>query len=103
MNPFLLLAGIAVAALLFSATLWSTAQSLRQKGILGLAHAVAAVTIVLTMAAVAYDAPYPARATGSVLCLSATLAAIWENGWSRLLPLSLAIFGAAVANGLPFV
>ena len=103
MNPFLLLPGIVIAAILFGATLWSASQAMRQKGVLGVAHGVAAVAIVLTMGALSYDAAYPAQIAGGVLCLGAAMAVVWESGWSRLLPASQAIFGAAVANGLPFL
>lgn len=103
MNPFVLLPGVAIAAVLFGATLWSASQAMRQKGVLGIAHGVVAVAIVLTMAALSYDADYPAQIAGGILGISAALAVLWESGWSRLLPASQAVFGAAVANGLPFL
>jgi hypothetical protein len=98
----ILLAGVALAAPLFAAMLWSAAQALRHPGARRVAHLVAIAATFAVMAFLTWEFALPARAAGVILALAGLRLLFMEEGWTRLLPLVQLAAGAVVAAGLPF-
>lgn len=99
MNPFILLAGVAVAAFLFAAFLWSFAQIFRVTGWLRMAHGAVAGLLVLTIAAIDFGLQLPVQFLAACLFIAALVALWFETGWARLLPGILLVFGAVMTTG----
>lgn len=97
-----LLLGLLLAAFIFAAFGWSIARAVQTSGRSRTAHVVLAGLILLGMALLSLDWPLAARLAGAALIVSGCLAALVEDGWSRLLPLFGAAFGLALLLGLPF-
>ena len=97
-----LLTGILVAAGIFAATLFSTAQVYRQAGRLRWVHAAAALGTIAAMAALSGGLWTAAQALGAVLALTAVAAVVFERGANRALPLFQLLFGLALLARLPF-
>ena len=99
---FELMGGIAVAAGVFAALLWSLYQSILKRGALQFAHIAAAVLTVLGMASISLLAFYFAQILGIALLAAATTATFLETRWNRLLPAFQIIFAIVLILGLPF-
>lgn len=95
-----LLTGILIAMGVFVALGWSAAQALRGRG--RAANLAQGALILLGMALISLELPNFGRIAGAALLLAALWAAALEDGWSRLIPLFGAAFGAALLLGLPF-
>jgi uncharacterized membrane protein (GlpM family) len=103
MNQFLfLLAGIALAAPLFAALLYSLAQAIRHAGALRTTHLVAIAATFAGMAFLSWGWPFPTRAAGAALALAGLRLVFLEAGWNRLLPGVQMAAGLVLAAGLPF-
>mgnify|MGYP000017376824 FL=1 len=96
------LTGIAIAAFIFAALLWSLYRAVTGFGNARLAHGAVVVLVITIMAALATGWPVALRVLGAALVLCGIGAAASDKGWSRLLPLFAAAFGLAVLRGLPF-
>ena len=103
MNIFFLLAGIMIAAFVFAGLLWSLYQIVMTQGFHRAAHATQAVLIVGGMAAISWAQPVLAAGSGALLILAAITTFAMDDGWSRLLSIAPAAFGAVMVAGLPFM
>lgn|GEM_PF-6597616 len=97
-----LLLGIFLAALLFSAVLWSAYRAYMTTGRLRAINLATALLTIGLMAMITYQAHLPGRVIGAALVISAFAATYRETGSARLLPLTLAAFGTVAAMGVPF-
>ena len=98
----ILLLGIFAAALLFSAVLWAGYRAYVTRGHAQMVNLLSVLLTLLTMALVTWQLAGAGPAIGAMLAVSALLATYYEDGWSRLLPLTLAAFGVFVVLGTPF-
>jgi hypothetical protein len=85
---FQLMSGIAVAAGVFAALLWSLYQSVLKRGPLQYAHIAAATLTILGMAAISAVSSFFAQILGILLLTAAVTAAILEARWTRVYPSS---------------
>lgn len=102
MNVPVLLAGIVIAALLFSALLWSVYRAVTTTGRLRLHAGALAFFTVLGMVSISLNAPGMAILTGAG-CAGMGAMGIWsETRWSKLMPLVQLLFGLALIARLPW-
>ncbi|MEM9048877.1 MAG: hypothetical protein AAGC92_09170 [Pseudomonadota bacterium] len=97
-----LLGGIAIAAGVFSAFLWSAYQIVMARGSLRFCHAALVVLTVAGMASLQAAEANLAGLVGAGLLAAALAGIVLETRWSRLLPALQAVFGVALFIGLPF-
>lgn len=97
-----LLGGIIIAALVFSALLWSLYRTVTTQGRMRLNAGLLAFSTLMGMATISLDAPSLAVFAGGA-CLSFGLVGIWtEARWSKLLPFAQTLFGLALIARLPW-
>ena len=99
---FELMGGIAVAAGVFAAFLWSIYQSVLKRGPLQYAHIATGTLTILGMASISAVSLLLAQILGIALLATATTAAILETRWNRVLPAFQIIFAIVLILGLPF-
>lgn len=97
------LAGIALAASLFAALIFSVGRAAGSTGRLRVLHLLVAGLIIAGMPAVSLAAPGPARLVALLLAPAAALLVGFERGFNRVLPLAPLFFAVALFTGLPFV
>lgn len=101
MTIFTLMAGVALAAFVFAATLWSGVQVFMSVGLARLAHGGCAALAALIMASLSLSALIPLKIFGGLLIFAAILALYEAPGWSKLLPFVHLILGAIALSGMP--
>ena len=99
---FELMGGIAVAAGVFAALLWSIYQSVLKRGPLQYAHIATATLTILGMASISAVSSFFAQILGILLLAAAITATILEVRWNRALPALQIIFAIVLILGLPF-
>ena len=99
---FELMGGIAVAAGVFAALLWSIYQSILKRGHLQYAHIAAATLTLLGMATISAVSVLGAQVIGTLLLIADIIAGVLETRWNRVLPLMQSIFAITLILGLPF-
>lgn len=96
-----LLGGIALAAFVFAALLWSIYRAVVTNGRKRVVAVLLSLTTLFGMMALTWLWVIPAQIAGGALIVLG-LAAIWTDpGWSKLLPLVQAVFGVVLIVGLP--
>lgn len=102
MQIFEFLPGLALAALLFAALLWSLYRAVLIKGRMKVAYIILTLSTLLVMAAITLGLNGVMVMACITLCGSA-LIAIWaEQGWSKLFPLVQFAFGILAVSVLLF-
>jgi len=99
---FELMGGIAVAAGVFAALLWSIYQSILRRGTLQYAHIASTALTILGMASISALYSFFAQILGILLLATATAATIVEVRWNRVLPTFQIVFAIVLILGLPF-
>ncbi|MFT6772607.1 MAG: hypothetical protein ACJA1L_000311 [Paracoccaceae bacterium] len=103
MNMFLLLGGIFLGALLFSATLNAAWRAYSAQGGLRWTQGIAAASTILALGAVSLGLPIGvARGFGLALTLVSMANVIGERGWNRALPIVHFALGMTFADGAIF-
>ncbi len=102
MTIFELLGGILLGFGAFAAMFWALWQAVVTKGLRRWLHAGAGLGTLAGMATISLVSPILALIAGVVTVASALALTFVTPGWTRLLPLVLALFGAALVLGLPF-
>ena len=97
-----LLIGILIAAGVFAATFFATAQVFRQTGALRSAQLGAALITIAAMACLSLGFWGASQVAGAALFAFAIAALALESGWNRVLPVFHVAFGVVLALGLPF-
>jgi len=99
---FELLAGIALAAFLFSAFLWSIYRSVMTKGRARQVNIFLGIFTLLGLIAISNTWQILALSAGVPLAILSLVAIWYDKGWSKLLPLVQLLFGIALILGLPW-
>lgn len=102
MNIPVILVGIMIAAMVFSALMWSVYRSFTAKGRMRMTAILLALSTLAGMATISLNAPNLAVFAGGA-CLGFGAVGIWtESRWSKLLPFSQTLFGLALIARLPW-
>lgn len=102
MTVFVLLAGIAIAAFVFAALLWSIYRAVTSEGRERLVHLLCALSTIMAMFAITYGSPGHGAFAGASLAVIAAFAFWYDKGWSKLLPVVQILFGIVLIVGLPW-
>ncbi len=88
-----ILIGVALAACLFAALLWSVYQAVTQSGMHRVVQGFLAISTVIVVAAVTWDL-HAMLVSGGITCSVLGLIALWyERRWSKLLPFVQLLLG----------
>ncbi len=97
------LGGVALAAFLFSALLWSIYRAVVTSGFRRQVAIFLSLNTVFGMIALTMLWQIPAQVAGGGL-IALGLIAVWTDpGWSKLLPFIQVLFGAVLIVGLPWI
>ncbi|QPH53751.1 hypothetical protein [Pontivivens ytuae] len=102
MTIFELLGGILLGFGAFAAMFWALWQAFVTNGLRRWLHAGAGLGTLAGMATISLVSPILALIAGAVTVACALALTFVTPGWTRLLPLALALFGTALVLGLPF-
>ena len=98
-----ILGGIAIAAFVFAALLWSIYRAVTTAGHLRMVHLLLAINTILGMQALSFGSPIFGQFVGGGLVVIGTFALWYDDGWSKLLPLVQILFGGVLIVGLPWL
>ncbi len=98
-----LLGGIALAAFVFAALLWSIYRAVVTEGRMRVVAILLSLTTLFGMATLSWLWVVPAQITGAALIVLGLMAIWTDPGWSKLLPFVQAIFGVVLIVGLPWL
>ena len=101
MNLPLMLIGVFLGAVVFSATLYSGAQMFRATGALRITQGLACAAVIVAMASLSMQWGLD-RPMGHLLTLVSMANVVLEKGWSRFFPMAHFALGMSIAAGLPF-
>jgi hypothetical protein len=98
----LILGGIFLSALLFTALLWSLFRIVATQGFLRINALVLSLATVLGMAGLTYQIPFLVMVAAPASLLFGLAQMMTDPGWSKLFPLVQFIFGFTLFNVLLF-
>lgn len=97
-----LLGGFLIGMTVLYAGLWSLQRVFQTSGPERIAHGSILPLTILAMAAISNAMPLAGQVVGLALMLVGGALVLRTPGWTRLLPLASALFGAVMLAGLPF-
>lgn len=93
--------GVIMAVAIFAAFMWSGYQAYFNRGTMQWLHGISAAVTLAGMASLSAEAVLATLVSGIALIISAGVAIIKEDGWSKLFPIVQVFFGFALASGIP--
>ena len=93
MNPYHLLLGIAIAAAVFAALLWSIYRAVIVTGRLRINYTLLSLSTLLVVTGITWNLTMLTLTSAMSLAVTAVIAIIYEARWSKLLPLVQLVLG----------